>query len=216
MSYQQIFHSLNPALAAPRSKARNITAASPYPTQLAQPWARPEAACFHAHLPFSLCPPLFKTSSNVSATPQCQAPSTVLPSSFPYKVLQKQSRERLRVTASSQRERRHQRKNQSMPLADSLSSLPKSTSSRWTPQKHRSQIRCQALRPSKNLVGGQEGRGKKTLPSQRTRQSLIQKTMTNKFPLSNGIFVISYKTFVVDWQIFYFVPVKFGVIKGPP
>lgn len=201
MSYQLTFHSSSPALPAPRSKARNITAASPYPTQLTQPWARPEAVCFHAHLPFPLCPPLFKTSSNVSATPRCHAPSTVLPSSFPYKVLQKQSRERLlRVTASSQRERRHQRKNQSMPLSDSFSPPPKSTRSRWTSQKHLLQIRCQALRPSKDLVGGQEGGGRKTLPSQCTRQNPIQETMTSKFPLSDGISVVSYKTFVIDWQ----------------
>lgn len=124
-----------------------------------------------------------------------------LPSSFPYKVLQKQSRERLlRVTASSQRERRHQRKNQSMPLSDSLSPPPKSTRSRWTSQKHLLQIRCQALRPSKDLVGGQEGGGRKTLPSQCTRQNPIQKTMTSTFPLSNKISVVSCKTFVVDWQ----------------
>lgn len=143
---------------------------------------------------------MFKTPSNVSATPRRQTPSRVLPSSFPYKVLQKQLRERLRITASSQRERRHQRKNQSMPLSDSLSPPPKSTRSRWTSQKHRLQIRCQALSPSKDLVGGQEGGGRKTLPSQCTRQNPIQETMTSKFPLSDGISIVSYKTFVIDWQ----------------
>lgn len=199
MSYQQIFRSSSPALAFPCSKARNITTASfllPNTTRtaLSKAWSHLFSRTLSL---FFLSSRLFQNFTQrplkVSKPNTEDCPTTVASTESRTKTVAGRTvRRRVEPTGKAPST---QEPIKLIPLSDSLSSLPKSTSSRWTSQKHRLQIRCQALRPSNSLVGKHEGRGQENAAKSMRK---IKPDRQNKH--QQILIVGSYETFVVDCQ----------------
>lgn len=93
----------------------------------------------------------------------------------------------------------------SMPLSDSLSYLPKPTSSRWTWQKHRLQMCCQALHPSNKLVGeeGQWGRGQENTAKSMRKIKHDQGNKEQRIPIVQHDFCRELWNFCLVWANLY-------------